>query len=96
MFKIVSTTTGKEVGKAENVLYIKKKGAVNVETTRAEAQGVAYKSEPYNLAGTEGVGAEETVVVVECDGGVETSETQAAVAANSAAIDDIIISMLEG
>lgn len=97
MYRIIKEKTGAEVGSTEKPIFIRKKSnGCYVQTSEAEAQGIAFKGTPYNLFGREGVGADETVMLVEFDGGDAVSDIGAAVDANSAAIDDIIISMLEG
>ena len=77
MYRIINVSNGVEVGVTENPRFIKKTPAgIYVETTPSEARGIAYKSTPYNLFGTEGVGAEETVLLREFDGGAIIQESQ--------------------
>lgn len=76
MYRIINTKDGVEVGATDKPVYIKRNpNGVFVETTREQARGVAYKSTPYNLCRTDGVGAEDTVVVREYDGGDDAVET---------------------
>jgi hypothetical protein len=76
MYRIINTADGMEIGSTEAPRYIKKsKSGQNIETTREEATGVAYKSTPYNLLNTEGVGADETVILSEYDAGDNAAET---------------------
>lgn len=98
MYKIINAADGSIIGTTEKPLFIRKKETTGcyINTSTANAQGVAYRGTAYNLQGKEGVGAEDTVILVEFDSGNEVDETKAAIAENSAAIDEIIISMLEG
>ena len=98
MYKIIDVKDGATVGRTETPLFIKKKetSGCYVQTKAESAQGVAYRGTAYNLQGKDGVGATDTVILVEVDAGTEADETAAALAENSAAIDNIIISMLEG
>lgn len=98
MYKIINTKNGAVIGCTETPLFIRKKNSTGcfIPATKDMAQGVAYLSTPYNLQGREGVGADDTVILVEVDAGTEADKTAATVAENSAAIDNIIISMLEG
>ena len=97
MYKLINTNGGAEIGSTEKPRYIRKKSTgCYVQTSEAEAQGVAFKGAAYNIQGREGVGAEETVMLIEFDGGDAVSEVGAAVEANSAAIDELTIAILEG
>ncbi|MBR1647937.1 MAG: hypothetical protein IJ685_14435 [Selenomonadaceae bacterium] len=98
MYKIIDTKDGAVIGRTETPLFIRKKetSGCYVQTKAELAQGVAYLGTPYNLQGRDGVGAEDTVILVEVDAGTEADKTTAALAKNSAAIDSLIISMLEG
>ena len=98
MYKIIDTKDGAVIGSAERLLFIRKKPSTGcyISTTKEDAQGIAFQGTPYNLQGRDGVGAEDTVILVEVDAGTEADETAAALAENSAAIDSLIISMLEG
>lgn len=98
MYKIIDTRDGATIGRTDKPLFIRKKETTGcyVQTNVESAQGVAYMGTAYNLQGKDGVGATDTVILVEVDAGTETDETKAALAENSAAIDNIIISMLEG
>lgn len=97
MYKIISTADGSTIGTTENPLFIRKKETTGcyVKTKALNAQGVAYRGTPYNLQGKVGVGATDTVILVEFDAGDEVDKTAAALAENSSAIDNIIITMLE-
>ena len=101
MYKIINVADGSELGKVDKPIYIKIKEAsgsrvmLKADEPIENAQGIAYKDTAYNLQGKGGVGAEITVILVEVDAGVETSENAAAIAANSAAIDQLIVSLLE-
>ena len=98
MYKIINTQDGKTIGSTEAPLFIKKKPSTGcyIQADAESAQGVAYLGTAYNLHGRDGVEAEETVMLIEVDGGTEADKTAATLAENSAAIDNIIISMLEG
>lgn len=84
MFRIINTTNGRIIGSTSEVNYIRRKpetGAL-VPTDAAHAEGVAYHSEPYNLSGTVGVGAEVTVVIGEYDAAEELDAIMATVVPN--------------
>ena len=93
MYKIIDTKDGAVIGSAERLLFIRKKPSTGcyISTTKEDAQGIAFQGTPYNLQGRDGVGAEKTVMVIEFDLGTIADKTDE----NSAAIDDIIISILE-
>ena len=70
LYKIIDTSTGEIIGMTAAVNYIRKKpetGAFVTAKKIQDATGVAYKSIPYNLSGTEGIGADITVVIGEFD-----------------------------
>ncbi len=94
MYKIIDTKDGSAVGSTEKPVFIKKSSTTGcfISTTAKNAQGIAYLGTPYNLQGRDSVGANETVLVVEVDAGTIADKT----AENSAVIDEILISMLEG
>ena len=93
MFKIIDAKTGAEIGITEKPRYIKKKAKSGafVPTDKENAQGIAFEGKPYNLIGKDGIGVEDTVILVEYDGG----EVPTALAEQSAVIDSLIISTLE-
>lgn len=92
MYRIINTNGGAEIGVTENPRYIKKsKSGQNIGATKEEAQGIAYKSTPYNLLGTEGIGAEETVILSEYDAGDNVAET----ARNTGSIAELEDAMCE-
>ena len=91
MFKIINVKDGKAIGSTETPRFIKKSSAgCYIQTDEENAQGVAYENAAYNLQGRDGIGVEDTV-----DAGAEADKNSAAIAENSAAIDNLIISMLE-
>lgn len=98
MYRIIKEKTGAEVGSTEKPIFIRKKSnGCYVQTSEAEAQGIAFKGTPYNLFGRKGVGADETVMLVEFDGGDAVSEVGpigAQTAHNAAHID--YLSMMSG
>lgn len=70
MYQIINAETGAEIGKTDKPRYIKQStDDCLIETIEKDAQGVAYDSTPYNLQGRDGVGAEVTVLLRECDAG---------------------------
>ena len=97
MYKIIKVKDGSTVGSAEKIFFIKKKESTGcyVATDEKSAQGVAYQGTAYNIQGRDGVGADDTVFLIEYDAGAESDKTAAILAENSAAIDNILISMLE-
>lgn len=92
MYKIIDVKDGAVIGRTDNPLFIRKKSSTGcyVQTKAESAQGVAFQGTPYNLQGKDGVGATDTVMLVEFDSGTVADKTDE----NSAAIDEIIISML--
>ncbi len=97
MYKIIKVSDGETVGSTEKPYFIKKKTSTGcyVAADEETAQGVAYQCTAYNLQGRDGVGADDTVFLIKYDAGIESDEAAAAIAENSAAIDNLIISMLE-
>lgn len=99
VFRLINTQNGVEIGQTERPLYIKKSAAgVYIESKMEEAEGIAYKGNAYNLYGRNGVGADETAMLVEFDAGDIGVEAQsgagtAAIAfvvlAESGSIDDV-------
>lgn len=69
MYRLIDTDNGAIIGLVSEPLYIRispSNGSL-VATEPRLAQGVAYKSTPYNLMGKDGVNAEKTVLVEELD-----------------------------
>ena len=97
MYKIINANGGAVIGRTETPLFIRKKTSTGcyINATEKDAQGIAFQGTPYNLQGCDGVGATDTVILVEFDAGTEADKTAATLDENSAAIDNIIISMLE-
>ena len=96
MFKIINVNNGSIVGSTETPHFIKKSSSgCYIQTDEENAQGVAYENAAYNLQGRDGIGVEDTVLLVKYDAGTEADKNTAAIAENSAAIDSLIISMLE-
>lgn len=81
MYKIINTESGEQLGIVISPNYIlKKEETDNLITVKANnAEGVAYRSTPYNLLGKQGVGAEETVVLVEFDEGEMLEELKSGI-----------------
>ncbi len=70
MYQITNYNSGETVGYTEKPRYIKKNSSgIYVETDEEHAQGIAYKSIPYNLAHREGVGVDTTVILFQYDTG---------------------------
>lgn len=97
MFKLINSETGVEVGNTERPRFIKKSSAgCYIQATEEEAQGVALRGTPYNLAEREGVGAPETVYLMETDGGEDYDAQRNAMTDVNETLDDILVQMLEG
>lgn len=88
---------GITLGLTERPTYIKPldNGSMGL-CSASEAHGIAYEGEIYHLSGMPELGDAETVVLAEIDAGKLAGADQKQIAANTAAIDDIIVSMLEG
>ena len=98
MFKIVNVSDGSVIGNVEKPYFITVKESTGcfIPSDELNAQGIAFHSIPYNLHGRQGLGVPDSVYLIEFDAGVANDSISAAIAENSAAIDDIIISLLEG
>ena len=94
MYRVVKLNGGIEIGITEKPYYIKKKASSGafIPTDKENAQGIAFKGEAYNLQGKDGIGVDDTVILVECDAG----DTATAVNELSDTVDNLIISILEG
>lgn len=73
MYRIININTGDVIGMVDEVFYVRRKESSGslVKANPSNAEGIAYRSVPYNLSGRDGVGAEITVVVNEFDGAEE-------------------------
>lgn len=92
MYRIIDVNTGVEIGVTETPRYIKKsKSGHNVQTERKDATGIAYKSDPYNLVGTSGIGAEVTILLKEFDGGDNVAATNE----NRSSIDELELALCD-
>ncbi len=90
MIRIVNTATGDTVGYTEKARYIKLSSAgIYVQTDEEHAEGIAYMGNPYNLRDREGLGVEDTVMLIECDGGEILNLAEMA-AGNIASIEDAL------
>lgn len=97
MYRIVNTTTGQDVGKTDKPHFIvKHSNGCYVHTDEENAQGVAYRGTPYNLLDREGVGAEETVMLIECDAGDDQTQIEATLNDHSKVLDDLMVMSLMG
>ena len=98
MYKIINVKDGSTFGSTEKPYFIKKKESTGcyIATAEKSAQGVAYQGTAYNIQGRDGVGADDTVILIEYDAGTEADKNSATIAENSAAIDNLVIAMLEG
>jgi|GEM_PF-7031396 len=94
MYKIIRSN-GEALGYAESVVFTKKKGVNIIEAKPEDAAGIAYRSTAYNLAGTEGVGAAETVSVYAVDGGEAITDADAKTAENAEAVAALEDAMCE-
>ena len=75
MYKIVNIDTSEIIGYTQIPIYIRVSTAGNFTTTDEEnAQGIAYRSTPYNLRGKNGVGVSTTVYLIEVDAGTLVSD----------------------
>lgn len=79
MYRLINTNGGAEIGVTEKPRFIKESSTgVYIEAAEKEAEGVAYKGTAYNLQGRNGVGAEETTMLIEFDGGDISAEAKGA------------------
>lgn len=69
MYRIINTENHQLIGFIVEPHYIRIKPSTGafVSTDSLHAQGIAYRSTPYNLMGKEGVGAQTTVLLEEFD-----------------------------
>lgn len=90
MYRIVSVTTGAEIGVVDAVSYIKVGSSGSyTPATLEDATGVAVNSVAYDLMGHDEVNGADTVLVTKFDGGATVAEQQRI-------INGLLISMLEG
>lgn len=90
MYRIVSVTTGAEIGVVDAVNYIKVGSSGSyTPATMDDATGVAVNSVAYDLMGHDEVNGADTVLVTKFDGGTAVAEQQRI-------INGLLISMLEG
>lgn len=90
MYRIVSVSTGAEIGVVDNVTYIKVgKSGSYTSATKDDATGVSVNSIAYDLIGHDEVNGADTVLVTKFDGGATVAEQQRI-------INGLLISMLEG
>lgn len=94
MYRIISTTDGRELGAVDHVTYIKVGASGSyVFADQEDAVGVSLNGTPYNLVGHDEIQEEDTVaeavIVSEFDGGALVAEQQRI-------IDSLLISALEG
>lgn len=90
MYVIRSAEDGSVIGCTDKLVYIKRHptNGSYVGASEADAEGIAYRSEPYALFGKEGVDA-QAVVVNEDDAGHAIGTVTRAEAQNRADIDFI-------
>lgn len=95
MYKILKD--GALIALVDKPRYIKfnESSGAYVEVPITQATGIAVHSTPYALAGHELSGSAGTVTVVPVETGEILFTNQTDIAANTAAIDDIIVAMLE-
>lgn len=89
MYRIISATSGNEIGVVDAVTYIKvgASGSYTI-TTEDEATGVAVNSVAYDLIGHDEIEGADTVLVTKFDGGAH-------IAGQQRIIDELLITMLE-
>lgn len=88
MYRIIKID-GTELGITDSVNYIKIGVSGDfTNATEADAIGVAFKSEPYNLLGHDDIENADTVIVSKIDGGIMAYEQRSLV-------DELILAALE-
>lgn len=87
MFIIKNAETGKEIGRADKLVYIRKhkKNGSYVGATEEQAEGIAFRGTPYALFGKDGVDG-PAVVLMHADAGEAIGDTIVAEAKNHADI----------
>ena len=96
MYRIISTADGSEIGTVERPNFIRKSSAgCYIQTDEENALGIAYRGTPYNLEDREGLGAPESVRLIECDAGELAADTSAAVSENAERITEAEDAMCE-
>ena len=94
MYRIVKD--GDVIGLTERPNYIRLQDNNSYGLCPAcDAQGIVYEGTIYHLIGRDELPDVESISLEQVDAGSVLLDNQAAVAANAAAIDDIIVSMLE-
>ena len=82
MIQIISTITGATIGYTEKPRFIKiSSSGVFIQTDEENAQGIAYRSKPYNLRDREGLGVEDTVMLIVVDSGTILTQAEQTAAA---------------
>lgn len=92
MFRIINLNDGEVVGYSEKPYFIKKKTSTGcfIKASEEEAQGIAYKNKPYNLQGREGLGVDDTAVLIECDTAEGMNDE---ISASEGRTDDVLCEM---
>ena len=87
MFIIRNAETGKEIGRADKLVYIRKhkENGSYVGATEEQAEGIAFRGTPYTLFGKDGVDG-PAVVLMQADAGEAIGDAAAAEAKNRADI----------
>ena len=69
MYKLINAETNEFIGAVQKPTFIrvKEESGAFVPANDVDAQGIAFKSKPYNLLGREGVGADETIALWDID-----------------------------
>lgn len=103
MYKISLTGTGSLIGIAEKLTYVHFDAEHNVYVAARDAQsadGIAFGGKLYNINGVEKIQGAPFAQFVEVDTGEfitdEFAQVNAELAETNAALDEIIITMLEG
>lgn len=90
MYRIISATSGADLGTVDKVVYINiGESGDFYPTQEADAVGVALNGKAYNLLGHKDIKEADTVVVSEFDSGALVADQQKV-------IDRLLISALEG
>lgn len=99
MYKIINTIDGSTIGRTETINWIKLKpstGCYIKAKNKKEAQGIVFNSTAYNVFDIDEVISKDaiTVKIIEVNAGNDIDSTETALAETNAALDNIIISML--
>lgn len=97
MYKIIKRNPVELVGLCDEPRYVAFIDGTYVRARdKSKADAVVFGGNLYNFGDTEKIAGAPFVYVIEIDGGEFVFDLQKSVAETNAAIDDIIITMLEG